>query len=68
MNKKIIEFIFDFSGMEFTTKEWNRINSINEGHVTQEGIPWNPEQEEFLVKADKVEEFLNRLLILVELK
>ena len=68
MSKEIIEFVFDFSGMEFTTEEWNRINSITENHVTQEGIPWKREQERFSIKADKVEEFLNRLLVLVELK
>ena len=66
MNKQIIEFIFDFSGMEFSDEEWARIDAITKHHVTQADTPWSREDERFSIKADKVEGFLNKLLEMVD--
>lgn len=62
MNKQIIEFIFDFSGMEFSDEEWARIDAITKHYITQAGTSWSKEDERFSIKADKVERFLNKLL------
>ena len=61
-NKEIIDFLFDFSGLDFTESD-----QIERDRLVEE-TTLDFDKAIFLIKADKVELLLNRLRVMAEKK
>ena len=59
-NREIIEFLFDFSGLDFTSVDQNRRDDL-----VAKGT-FDFDEAIFAIKADKVEYLLNKLRMMAE--
>ncbi|HDZ26690.1 hypothetical protein LCGC14_0650350 [marine sediment metagenome] len=60
MNREMIEFLFDFSGLDFTESDRMERDRLVGGEIFE----WN--EAIFTIKADKVEHLLNKLRMMAE--
>ncbi|HDY67685.1 MAG TPA: hypothetical protein ENH85_07840 [Candidatus Scalindua sp.] len=59
-NREMVEFLFDFSGLDFTESDRMERDRLVEGKI----FDWD--EAIFAVKADKVEYLLNKLRMMAE--